>query len=169
LYRVSLTEEQRKELQRRAHDPGVKPRTRDRLEMVRLSDAGWSVPCIARHLGLGQARVRHWIKTFRSGGFDALPDQPHRGRHSRLTPAIREAVCQQFDLELRIWSAPQVAEWIAQQFGVRVSVSHLRRFLRRWRLSYKRTGRSVQHKQKADQVAAKEAELAEHEKKGTRA
>lgn len=169
MYRVSLTEEQRQELQRRAHEPGVKPRTRDRLEMVRLSDAGWSIPRIARHLGVGEPRVRHWIKTFLTRGFEGLPDQPHHGRHSRLTPAIREAVCQQFDREVRTWSAPQVAEWIAAQMGVRVSVSHLRRFLRRWRLSYKRTGRSVKHKQQPEQVAARETELAEHEKKGIRA
>lgn len=169
MYRVSLSDEQRQELQRRAHEPGVKPRTRDRLEMVRLSDAGWSVPQIARLLGIGEQRVRHWIKRFLTRGFEALPDLPHPGRHSRLTAAIRAAVCQEFDLEVRTWSAPQVAEWIAAQFGVSVSVAHLRRFLRRWRLSYKRTGRSVKHKQKPEQVAAKEAELGDLEKKGSRA
>lgn len=166
MYRVALSDEQRQELQRRAHEPGIKPRTRDRLEMVRLADAGWSVPRIAAHLGMSEKRVRHWIKTFLTSGFEALPDQPHAGRHSRLTPAIREAVCQEFDLEVRTWSAPQVAEWIAERWSVPVSVSHLRRFLRRWRLSYKRTGRSVQHKQQPEQVAAKETALAEHEKKG---
>ncbi len=169
MYRVSLSDEQRQELQRRAHEPDVKPRTRDRLEMVRLSDASWSVPQIARHLGIGEPRVRHWIKSFLTSGFEALRDQSHPGRHSRLTAAIRAAVCQEFDLEVRTWSAPQVAEWIAEQFGVSVSVSHLRRFLRRWRLSYKRTGRSVKHKQSPEQVAAKEAELGELEKKGIRA
>jgi transposase len=169
VYRVSLSEEQRQELQRRTHEPGIKPRTRDRLEMVRLSNAGWSVPQIARHLGRSEKRVRHWIQTFLTSGFDALPDQPHRGRPSALTPAIREALHQELAKEDRTWTAAQLAAWIAERFGVGVSLSHLRRFLRRWKLSYKRTGRSVKHKQNPEQVAAKEAELGELEKKGIRA
>jgi putative transposase len=169
LYRVSLSAEQRQELQRRTHEPGIKPRTRDRLEMVRLSDAGWSVPQIARHLGMSEKRVRHWIRTFLTSGFDALPDQPHRGRPSALTPTMRTALGQELAQEERTWTAAQLAEWVAEQWSVRMSVSHLRRFLRRWKLSYKRTGRSVKHKQNPEQVAAKEAELGALEKKGIRA
>ena len=37
MYRVRLTDAQQAELSRRAHAPGVRPRTRDRLEMVRCS------------------------------------------------------------------------------------------------------------------------------------
>ena len=48
-----------------------------------------------------------------------------------------------------------------------MSPSHLRRFLRRWKLSYKRTTRSVRHKQQPDEVAAKQEELAELEKRGS--
>lgn len=46
MYRVRLTGAQREELKRMAHEPEVKPRTRDRLEMARLSDAGWSIPAL---------------------------------------------------------------------------------------------------------------------------
>jgi hypothetical protein len=38
MYRVHLLEAQCEELQWRAHAPGVMPRPRDRLEMVRLAD-----------------------------------------------------------------------------------------------------------------------------------
>ncbi len=169
MYRVQLSDEQQRELQRRAHEPGIRPRTRDRLEMVRLSHSGRSVPQIARHLGLSEKRVRHWIKTFLADGFKALTDRPPVGRTSRLTPAIREAVRQELEQGDRTWTAPQLAEWIEKQFGVRVSAAHLRRFRRRWKLSYKRTGRSVRHKQKPEEVAAKKAELEVLEKKGSRA
>jgi transposase len=169
LYRVELSDEQRRELHRRAHEPGVRPRTRDRLEMVRLAAAGWRVPQIARHLGLGEPRVRYWIQRFLAAGFDALLDQPPAGRPSRLTPTIREAVRQELAQGERTWTAQQVVEWLAERFEVAVSVSHLRRLLRRWQLSYKRTGRSVKHKQNPEQVAAKQAELAELAKKGSRA
>jgi transposase len=169
VYRVQLSDAEGQELQRRTHEPGVRPRTRDRLEMVRLSQAGGSVPQIARHLGMGEKRVRHWLKTFLASGFDALTDQPPVGRTSRLTPAIRETVRQELEKGERTWTAPQLGAWIAAQLGVSVSTSHLRRFLRRWKLSYKRTTRSVKHKQKPDEVAAKQTELEELEKRGSRA
>jgi transposase len=163
---VQLSDEQQRELQRRTHEPGIRPRTRDRLEMVRLSHAGRSVPQMARHLVMSEKRVRHWIKTFLAQGFAALADQPPVGRPSRLPPALREAVRQELEKGDRIWTAPQLAAWIAQEHGVAVSPAPLRRFLRRWKLSYKRTTRSVKHKQKPDEVAAKQVELAELEKKG---
>lgn len=169
MYRVSLSNEQQQELQRRTREPGIRPRTRDRLEMVRLSHSGRSVPQIACHLGVSEKRVRHWIKTFLAAGFAALADRPPVGRPSRLTPAIREAVRQELAKGDRTWTAPQLAEWIDQQSGVRVSPSHLRRFRGRWQLSWKRTPRSVKHKQKPDEVAAKKKELEALEKRGSRA
>jgi putative transposase len=47
-------------------------RTRDRLEMVLLSDAGWSPPRIAGHLGTCAATVRAVLKDFLVRGADAL-------------------------------------------------------------------------------------------------
>jgi len=137
--------------------------------MVRLSAAGWSVPQIARHLRMCQKSVRTWIRVFLAEGFDALRDPPPPGRTSRLTPAIRQSVRHEFEKGDRTWTAQQVAKWIAERFGVSVSVSHLRRSLRRWKLSYKRTARRLNHKQKPDEVAAKKTELAAQEKKGSRA
>jgi hypothetical protein len=48
MYRITLTDEQRRELRAHTRQTGLAPSTRDRLEMVRLSDAGWSVPRIPR-------------------------------------------------------------------------------------------------------------------------
>ena len=64
MFRVFLSESQRAELRRRTHEPGVRPSVRDRLEMVRLSDAGWSVPQIARHLGAHEQTVRRYVKAY---------------------------------------------------------------------------------------------------------
>jgi len=169
VYRVQLSEEQRQELHRRAHDTGVRPRTRDRLEMVRLSDAGGSVPQIARLLGMCDKRVRHWIRAFWTRGFDALTDQPPAGRTSCLTPAIQAALRQELAKGDRTWTSAQLAQWIEEKFGVRVSASHLRRFRRRWKLSYKRTARSLKHKQKPEEVATQKEELELQEKRGSRA
>jgi len=51
MYRITLSDDQRADLRERTRQAGIAPSTRDRLEMVRLSDVGWSVPRIARHLG----------------------------------------------------------------------------------------------------------------------
>ena len=166
MYRVSLTDAQRQELYRRAHEPGVMPRTRDRLEMVRLSDAGWSIPKIAVHLQISEKRVRHYIKTFLAEGFDALPDRPHPGQQSALTPQMEEAIRQQMRQEQRTWTAAQVADWVAQQLGVRLTPDYLARRLKRARIAYKRTGRSLHHKQNSEAVAAKRTEREGHAKRG---
>ena len=84
MYRIRLSEEQRLELKRRARSRATVPRTRDRLEMVRLGDGGLSVPQIARLVHISEEQVRYWVKRFLAGGFDALPDAPHLGqRRSR--------------------------------------------------------------------------------------
>jgi transposase len=159
VYRVHLTQEQRKELKQRTHAPGVMPRTRDRLEMVRLSDAGWSIPQIARHLQISEVRVRHWVKRFLQGGFDALPDAPHVGQQSSLTPAILEALRQEFAKQDRSWTAPQIAFWVAEHHGVYLSPQQLSHLLKRAGMSYKRTHRSLKHQQDPGAVAAVRADL----------
>jgi transposase len=168
MYRVRLTDAQREELQRRAHASGVMPRTRDRLEMVRLSDAGWSVPRIAAHLSIHEQRVRYYVKAFLAHGFDALPDRPHLGQRSALTPAMEEAIRQELRQQERTWTAAQLADWVAERFAVRFTPDHLARRLKRARISYKRTGRSLKHKRKPEEVETKAAEMAAHEKRGTR-
>jgi transposase len=169
MYRVRLTDAQREELQCRAHDPGVKPRTRDRLEMVRLSHAGWSIPQIAHHLQICEKQVRHWIKAFLRGGFDALPDRLHPGQRSALTPAMVEALREELRRGERTWTAAQIAVWVEQQFGVRLGAHWLCQRLRRARIAYKRTSRSVKHKQKPEEGAAKKEERAAQEKRGIKA
>jgi len=167
MYRVHLDDAGRQELHRRAHEPGVMPRTRDRLEMVHLSDAGWSVPRIAKHFGLSEKCVRSWVKAYLAHGFDALPDKPHVGQKSALTPALVEAVRAEVGRGGRTWSAPQVADWLAESHGLRLSAPRLGHLLRRNGFSYQRTSRSLHHKQGPAQVAQKAADLRALEKGAT--
>jgi transposase len=168
MYRVHLTEEQRQELQRRAHALGLAWRTRDRLEMVRLSDAGFSIPKIAQLLHVSDVRVRYWIKRFLADGFEALPDQPHRGQQSALTQEILDTLAVELQRSARTWTAQQIADWITENSGLRLTPDYLARRLKRAKLSYKRTGRSLRHKQDPVQVETKQAELATLEKGGSR-
>lgn len=169
MYCVRLTEDQREELKRHTRAPDLKPRTRDRLEMVRLADAGWRIPQIARHLRVSARRVRVWIRQFLDVGFAALPDQPHRGRPGRLTRELLERVRQELAKGDRTWTLGQLATWLEEEHGVGFSPTHLGTLLRRANLSCRRTERDLRHKQDPAAVAECRADLETLEKGGSRA
>ena len=169
MYRIALSDEQRQELRERTRQAGIAPSTRDRLEMVRLCDAGWSVPRIARHLGQHEQTVRAWIKAFLDGGFPALPNKPRGGKQSALTAALLAAVRAEVAKGTRTWTAAQLADWVAEHHGVRLSADRVRVHLRRAKISWQRTSRTLKHKQDPDEVAERQAVLEECAKKGTAA
>ena len=59
----------------------------------------------------------------------------------------------------RTWTAPQMAEWLHKQFGLSLSSQRVAIHMRREGLVYKRTSRSLEHKQDAEQVAARKTTL----------
>lgn len=133
--------------------------------MLRLSDAGWSVPTIAGHLGQHEQTVRTWIKAFLDGGFDALSNKPRGGKQSALTPAMLAAVRAEVAKGARTWTAAQLADWVADHYGLRLSTDRLRVHLRRAKISWQRTSRTLKHKQDPAEVAERQAVLADLEKK----
>ena len=159
MYRVCLTEEQRQALHRRIRQPNLPARTRERLEMVRLSDAGWKIPRIAGHLHQHEQTVRRWIKAYLSEGFDALADQPHPGQQSAITQDILAQVRAWLEAGDRTWNAVQIAREVAKRYGLWRSARQWRQVLRREQLSYKRTKRTLRHKQKPEEVARKRADI----------
>jgi transposase len=161
MYRITLTDDQLHELNRRAHQPGVAPSTRDRLEMVRLSHIGWSVPRIARHLGQHEQTVRRWVSAFlTTANFEALVNQPHLGLASALTPALLEQVRAELRKSDRTWTGPQLTEWLATEHQVRLSADRVCFHLKRARIRYKRSARSLKHKQDPLALEASKASLA---------
>lgn len=161
---MTLAPEQRAELHRRARERVVAPALRDRLEMVRLSDLGWSVPKIAGYLGKHEQTVRKYIKAFLRSGWDALPDRPRPGRPPTLTEAHLLAVERLLDEAAargeRTWSAPQVADWLAKTYQLDISPKYLGERLGARKFRWKRTKRTVQHKADPDRQAQAKADLA---------
>jgi transposase len=151
-------------LHRRARERVVAPALRDRLEMVRLSDLGWSVPKIARYLDKHEQTVRKYIKAFLASGWEALPDRPRPGRPPTLTEAHLVAVERLLDEAAargeRTWSAPRLARWLDETGGVRVRPTYLGERLRQRKFRWKRTKRSVQHKADPDRQEQAHADLA---------
>jgi len=163
ILRVRLTAAQLADLNARARDRALSPRARERLEMVRLSHLGLTVPRIAAHLGRHEQTVRRVIAGFLADGFAALPDRPRPGRPAALSAAALAAVEQRLDADAaagRTWTAPQLAAWLAAEHGVGVSPGWLSARLKARRFRWKRTRHSVRHKRRdPDLHAAKEAEL----------
>lgn len=164
MIRVALTAAERTELGARTRT--ADPRVRDRLEMIRLADAGWSVPRIARHLARHEQTVRRHLKGFLAHGFAVLPDRPRAGRPPTVTEGDLRAVESLLDAGGRTWTTRQLVAWLDRERGVAVHPDHLRRLLRRRRFGWKRTVTSVAHKRRDQQAYdAKVAELGDLKKK----
>ena len=149
MLRTSLTDSQRSELQslRRTDLSAV---SRDRLEMVLMSAAGWSPPKIAGHLGRHPHTVRSALKGFAARGTKALyPDapgpDPDHDRRAKVTGKLSELLGQD-----RTWTARQLAEALGPDIGI--GHRQTRRYLALLRAGYRRTAQTVSHKQDPGKV-----------------
>src|SRR4051812_23533585 len=109
MLRIRLTDSQRSELQslRRSDLAAV---ARDRLEMVLLSDAGWSPPRIAGYLGRHPPTVRAALHGSAARGVNAFyPDQPgpepDQARRADITAKLAALLGQE-----RTWTSRQLAD-----------------------------------------------------------
>ncbi|MFJ8313894.1 MULTISPECIES: helix-turn-helix domain-containing protein [unclassified Streptomyces] len=124
--------------------------------MVRLSWAGRTVPAIADGLGCSQKTVRRWLHRFNHAGLEGLEDLGGQGRKRRITEAERSRIVGlvrllppgrlEVQLSNEMWSFDESgpSEWaldslaaMAQELGIEVSRSQVRRILLaegvRWR------------------------------------
>lgn len=166
MLRIHLTDTQRSELQalRRSDLPAV---ARDRLEMVFLSDAGWSPPRIADHLGRHPHTVRAALKGFDGRGAPAFyPDapgpDPDHTRRAKVTGKLAALLGQD-----RTWTSRQLAEALGPDIGI--GHRQTRRYLALLKAGYRRTAQTGGHKQDPKKVERAEVVLAGLKKKLLRA
>ena len=162
MLRIHLTDTQRSELQalRRTDLPAI---PRDRLEMVFLSDAGWSPPKIAEHLGRHPHTVRAALKGFNGRGTEAFyPDapgpDPDHDRRAEVTGKLSELLGQD-----RTWTSRQLADVLGPDIGI--GRRQTRRYLALLKAGYRRTAQTVGHEQDPEKVERAEAVLAGLKKK----
>lgn len=157
IIRVSLTPQQRDQLNQRARARSLPPKVRDRLEMIRLSDMGHTIPQIALALGHHQQTVRKYLHLFASQSrgadfdFDLLLDAPRSGRPPVLTAdhlLAMEHLLDEGALTGRTWTRRQLAAWLHEQIGISINPTYLSERLKEHHFRWKRTARSVHHKQK---------------------
>jgi putative transposase len=143
-------------------------KARDRVEMVALSDAGWSPPRIAAHLGYCAHTVRGLLKDFVARGLDALFPRPtgpppDAARRSQVTDALRQLLA-----EDRTWTSRQLSASLADR-GLALGPRQVRRYLALLDAGYRRTATTVAHKQDPAEVARAEKVLSALKKKRRRA
>ena len=161
MWRVQLDDEQRQDLARWRQEATLTPAERDRVEMLALSAAGWSVAQIAPHLGYHPETVRRLFRAFAepAGGWTVIRHQstgpaPYQARRARIEAALRRLLEQE-----RTWTAAQLAEAL-QADAIVLSGRQVRRYLTAMGANWRRTVRTLQHKQNAEAVAEARAELA---------
>jgi transposase len=154
MIRITLDQDTRDELQRLRRTERS-PKVRDRIAMVGLSDAGWSAPTIADHLGYNPQTVRDLLRAFLARGIVALyPSRsgpaPDTERFEQVASALRELLGQP-----RTWTSRQLGRALAER-GIASGSRQVRRYLKRMGAKYRRTAQTLKPKQdpaKAERAA----------------
>jgi transposase len=119
---------------------------RDRIAMVFLSDAGWSPPRIAGHLGYHPQTVRDRLRAFLTRGADTLfPKKPGPAPDLQLRRRVTEALTELVGGD-RTWTSRQLSEALAGR-GVVIGPRQTRRYLKLLKAGYRRTANTLKHKQ----------------------
>ena len=168
MIRVILTDPERAAVQALRRDATLRPAERDRVEMVLLSAAGWTVPTIAQHLGYCAATVRTVLKQFTPTDLTTLQRRrPGPPKDWARAERVMAALNRRLD-EPRTWTARQLAHAL-QEEGIRLSTRQTRKYRKRLGANWRRTARSLRHKQHPAQVEQAKRKLAHLEKRGPRA
>lgn len=166
MIRVTLTEADRAALQAARRDPTLHPAERDRVEMLLLSAAGWPAPASAHHLGYCAATVRTVLKQWAARGLASLRrppsgPPPDLARRQQVTAALDRLLAQP-----RTWTAAQLAAAL-QEEGIQLGPRQTRRYLQAMGARWRRTVRTLRHKQDPARLERAKRQLA-NLKKGKR-
>jgi transposase len=136
--------------------------TRMRAHAIILSDAGFEIEQLVQIFAVKRDTARAWISRFQERGIDGLIDEDRPGGPTKLNDEEQQILR---DLLNKHPSRPaKVLKRLAELTGKSISRDTLRRYAKRFRLSWKRYRRSLRkiRDEKAFQLAREElAELLE--------
>lgn len=136
LYVSSLSEKQKVELNELYRKTEV-PRVRTRAQMVLLSaEKKLKVDEIADIVRESSVTVLRWLHRYIAEGIQGLMDAPRAGRSSILTDEFRKRLLEvvqrrprSLDLEFSMRTLQRLADFMAEDTGIRVSTETIRRAL----------------------------------------
>jgi transposase len=113
------------------------PRVRTRAQMVLLSaEQGLKAEEIAKIVRESAVTVLAWLKRYIAEGAEGLLDAPRPGRSSVVTEVFREKLLESvrrrprsLGLEYSMWTLQRLADYLAEQTGIRVTDETIRREL----------------------------------------
>ncbi len=126
---IWLTPEEDRLLLELSLDPKTHKKTRLWAAMVRLAAEGWTAPRIARHFHKDRTTVYLVLRRFLEQGLQGLAYRKPPGAPRKFTPEMAAFVEERL-AEDRVWTAPQLAEALAERFGVRLAPKVVSRHLR---------------------------------------
>jgi transposase len=109
-------------------------RLRTRSQMVLLAaEQRMSAQQIARIVRTSEETVRRWLKRYLAEGVEGLRDAPHPGAPRKVTEDYRKRLVQavrrrprSLGLPFSLWTLHRLAEYMAEQTGIRVQYETVR-------------------------------------------
>lgn len=159
LYVSSLSEEQKVELDELYRKTEV-PRVRTRAQLVLLSaEKKLKVDDIADIVRESSVTVLRWLHRYMAEGIQGLLDAPRSGRSSILTDEFRKRLLEvvrrrprSLELEFSMWTLQRLADFMAEDTGIRVSTETLRRALAKEDIVFSRPQHTISSPDPEDQV-----------------
>ena len=149
---LTVSPEQRAEVDTWLRRRELAPRLRERLEMVKAVALGQDLASVARWSGRRERTVSRWLARFATGGVVALADAPRAGRPVRADAAYRQALeaalataPRALGLSFDVWTSARLSAYLAQTTGVRIAPGWLRALLAQQRYSYGRPKHTLHH------------------------
>lgn len=114
-------------------------RLRQRAQMMLLAiEKGMVAAEIAGIVRLNEESVRQWLKRYEAEGIEGLSDKPRAGAEPIVTAdyqAKLETVVRQRPRSLEqpfsLWTCQRLADYLAEETGIRISDETVRRYLKR--------------------------------------
>ena len=112
-------------------------RLRTRAQILLLAgEQRMTAPAIAKIVRENDQTVRNWLKRYQAEGLEGLKDRPMPGSPAKITKEYEEQLRTVVRLRPRslgqpysIWTLERLADYMAEQTGIRVSYETVRRVL----------------------------------------
>ena len=114
------------------------PRMRTRAQMILLSaEQGLKAAQIATIVRESERTVQRWLKRYQAEGIKGLQDAPKSGSPGKVTQVYKEQLLssvrqrpRSLSLEFSLWTLERLADYLAEQTGIRLSSEGVRQQLK---------------------------------------
>lgn len=131
-----LTDEERKELQRRSRSRKESVRSVERARIILAASESDQYVAVARSLGVDKKTVRLWVDRFEARGLEGLAEAPRSGHPFRYTPEQRAEVVtlaltppRELGLPFGSWTFDRLEVYLNEHRGIAMKRSRIQELL----------------------------------------